>query len=187
LQCLSSYPAGKKVLDLGCGESILSVQAAALGYKVTGIDFRPYPYFHPNLEFIQGDVSKLPFPDESYDIVFCVSTIEHIGVGFYADPTQSADHKTMTEAYRVLKPGGTLVVTTPYGVSQVNSHQRVYDKKSLAELLQKFQIKELRYFVSQKNIQSRSNFWVEVDEGTISTVKSENSSTGVCLARLIKQ
>jgi 2-polyprenyl-3-methyl-5-hydroxy-6-metoxy-1,4-benzoquinol methylase len=36
----------KKVLDIGCWESILSIQLAMLGYKVTGIDIQNYGYKH---------------------------------------------------------------------------------------------------------------------------------------------
>ena len=51
----------------------------------------------PNVTFRQGDVGKLPFPDESFDLVLSLN-------GFHAFPDKEAAWR---ETYRVLKPGGT--------------------------------------------------------------------------------
>ena len=50
-----------------------------------------------NITFTQGDVSALPFADESFDIVLSLN-------GFHAFPDKEAAYR---ETYRVLKPGGT--------------------------------------------------------------------------------
>ena len=50
-----------------------------------------------NINFLQGDVGALPFPDDSFDIVLSMN-------GFHAFPDKEAAYR---ETYRVLKPGGT--------------------------------------------------------------------------------
>ena len=50
---------GKKVqtiLDFGCVEDLLPIHLASLGYKVTGLDLRQYPFTHPNFEFVRADI-----------------------------------------------------------------------------------------------------------------------------------
>jgi len=72
-----------KILDLGCMESSLPIHLASVGYNVIGVDMRPFPYSHPNFKFIEADIVNLPFPDEDFGAVSCVSTLEHIGLSFY--------------------------------------------------------------------------------------------------------
>ena len=61
--------------------------------------------FFPNLNFKKVDMSneKLPYEDNSFDIVYSKSIIEHF---YYPD-------RIFNEAYRVLKPGGTIITLTP--------------------------------------------------------------------------
>ncbi|MDP2653557.1 MAG: class I SAM-dependent methyltransferase [Candidatus Omnitrophota bacterium] len=188
IACLSALPKGSKILDLGCTESTFPLQAACLGYRVTGFDFRPYPYTHPSLEFVQGDIVNLPFPPASFDAVFCISTIEHIGIGFYADPLSGvdADHQAAGEAGKVLKTGGILVLTVPYGAGQANKHHRIYDQKTLAALLKDFRVQELRYFVNSRFPEGRANSWIEVGEKDAAVVESGESANGVCLVKAAK-
>ena len=86
IDALSGMVKSGKILDLGCMESVLPLFLAGLGFQVTGFDFRKYPYQAPNFKFVQGDILKMPFENGSFDAVTCVSTIEHIGIGFYSDP-----------------------------------------------------------------------------------------------------
>ena len=187
--CLSTLPKGSKVLDLGCTESTFPLQAATLGYKVTGFDFRKYPYVHPNLRFVQGDILKLPFGAEEFDAVFCISTIEHIGLGFYNDPLaqEEADHKALREAARVLKKAGMLVLTVPYGTEIPNQHHRVYNQQNLRKLLGSFKVQEERYFSNGgKNNGSQSNFWEEVGQAKADQVVSGDLANCVCVIKAVK-
>jgi ubiquinone/menaquinone biosynthesis C-methylase UbiE len=190
LGCLNTLPAGSKVLDLGCTESIFPLQAATLGYQVTGFDFRKYPYVHPNLIFVQGDTVNLPFESETFEAVFCISTIEHIGLGFYNDPLaarEGADQKAMKQVHRVLKKGGMLALTVPYGTEIANDHHRIYNQQSLRQLLADFAIQEERYFVNEgKNNSSQSNFWQETAQAKAAQVVSGDSANCVCLIKALK-
>ena len=55
---LFSYldPRVKTILDFVCVEDLLPIHLCSLGYKVTGLDFRPYPFSHPKFDFIQADI-----------------------------------------------------------------------------------------------------------------------------------
>ena len=63
-----------------------------------------------NIAFVQGDVGKLPFADESFDAVVSLN-------GFHAFPDKEAAYR---ETYRVLKKGG--VFTGCFYVEGANSH-----------------------------------------------------------------
>ncbi len=188
IQALADLPRQAKVLDLGCTESPLPLQLAGLGYQVTGFDFREYPYQHPNLKFVQGDITKLPFENNHFDAVISISTLEHIGIGFYDDPTEvaAADKKAMGEVIRVLKPGGLFVLTAPYGTGSITTHQRVYDEGSLAQLLTSLQLKNIRYFKTDHLPQAVCNTWVEINKEEASQVASPTQTRGVCLVTAIK-
>ena len=67
--------------------------------------FAPYPYREDHLEVRSMNALALDLPDESFDIVFSLSSIEHFG-----EP--SAIRTAAQEMARVLKPGGHLVVVT---------------------------------------------------------------------------
>jgi SAM-dependent methyltransferase len=67
--------------------------------------FSPYPYRESHLEVQHMDAKKLEFPDESFDAVFTLSSIEHFGS--WADIQQAS-----REMGRVLRPGGRAYITT---------------------------------------------------------------------------
>lgn len=81
----------------------------ASGIRVTGIDISPVIIAeaaagNPGLEAAVADVRSLPFTDASFDVVFSGSTLDH----FESD----ADiHAALCELGRVLRPGGTLILT----------------------------------------------------------------------------
>ncbi len=84
-------------LDLGCGDnSVLSGYRSA-GREVWGTDFAVHPRMHdPEWFRLLGQDGKIPFPDGMFDLVVCISVLEHVtdGGAFFS------------EVARVLKPGG---------------------------------------------------------------------------------
>ena len=99
---------GFKILDCGCGPGSITcglAKAVAPG-PVTGIDVEITQTREvlsgcnsagvTNLEFVQGNVYDLPFPDESFDGVFAHALLQHL-----QDPVRA-----LKEMRRVLKPGG---------------------------------------------------------------------------------
>lgn len=117
---------GKKVLDVGCGTGIFSYFLASKGKDVIGIDMLPEHitianrmYKLPNLQFKVMDAANLNFPDNSFDCVLFLETIEHVD-----NPVE-----ILKDIYRVLKPGGCLVVSTPNSNSYISILQQMFIKE----------------------------------------------------------
>ena len=105
---------GMRILDVGCGCGNQTFDLAArldAGSSVTGIDLsepmlalaRDLKDAHANalgadVEFLLGDASEPPFPDEQFDAIY-----SRFGVMFFADPTEAFNSLKAT-----LKPGGQL-------------------------------------------------------------------------------
>ncbi len=143
---LSDIPIGSKILDVGCAWSSLSLELACLGYHVWGIDIDDYPFHHPNLEFVKGSICKTDFPDNFFDVVIAVSTLEHIGLGWYGDSVQDSDIKAISEIHRILKNGGIFILTLPFGIRRTTKVFRVYDRESLYKLIDGFEIIKKEFF-----------------------------------------
>ncbi len=104
------------VLDVGCGPAVYTDRLAALGCTTVGLDLSSRmvdlarAQGHPNSTFLVGSAERIPFPASSFDGVLCVGVLE------YLDQLAPA----IDEMARVLKPGGTAVVTVPNGSSWLN-------------------------------------------------------------------
>lgn len=167
--------AGQRVLDVGCSQSILPLELAHLGFRVWGIDQRSYPVRHPNFEFVRCDVCQLTFPESFFDAVVCLSTIEHVGLGFYGDTRQDrGDLAAVRELRRVLKPGGKLILTTPFG-RRGEGWQRVYDLSGIQELLEGLKVETMRYCLKAGDV------WKETDEASLRDVDSTKETRAVIL------
>lgn len=188
LQALTQRPPDARILDLGCTESVFPLNAATLGYRVTGLDFRAYPYRHPNLTVLRGDILTLPFADESFDTVTCISTLEHIGLGSYQDPRgQDADQRALAEIHRVLQREGLFILTVPFGRKAITPHQRIYDLPTLEALLQNFTLHEMKYFVNIKHPDRPGNHWEETNASTAGQIVSTDSVNAVCCLKAAKK
>jgi SAM-dependent methyltransferase len=132
------YPFRGRVLDVGSRESELSYELTALGFETWSIDIRPELTPYPALRYIQGDVRSYAFPADYFDVVISLSTIEHIGLHAYGnihlDP--DGDLHALQAMSRATKPGGTVIVTTPFGRRGATETERIYDHEALQALLQ---------------------------------------------------
>ena len=73
-------------------------------------DFAPFPYRRDRLTFMKMDGRYLDFPDNTFDVAYSLSSIEHFG----GMPGAS---QTIAEMTRILKPGGILALATEYALS----------------------------------------------------------------------
>jgi SAM-dependent methyltransferase len=111
-------PPGSKVLEAGCGLATFTIATRALGYETDGVDFAPEVIQRlrqkfPDIHFAVGDVRNLDGISEgAYDAVYSPGVCEHFEEGPDA---------ILQESWRILKPGGVLLVSTPC----FNSFRRV--------------------------------------------------------------
>ena len=100
------FEKGMKLLEPGCGRGEFLNNFKQLGLDVVGIDISPEAVeFENDFEVKLCDIEKekLPFDDNSIDIVYSKSFIEHL---HYPE-------RYLEEAYRVLKPNGIFLTLTP--------------------------------------------------------------------------
>jgi SAM-dependent methyltransferase len=96
-----------RVLDVACGPGYAAAAAAARGARARGLDFSPAMLAiardrHPELEFAQGDAEALPYADAGFDCV-----VSNFGVHHFPNLVRA-----LSEARRVLAPGGRIAFTT---------------------------------------------------------------------------
>ena len=94
---------GAALLDLGCGGGLLAPHVS--GYRHVGVDISASALAVAaahGVEPVLADAADLPFDDEVFDVVVAGEILEHV---------EDLD-RTVAEATRVLRPGGTLVCDT---------------------------------------------------------------------------
>ena len=154
-----------EILDFGCVEDLLPLHLCALGYSVTGMDFRPYPFTHPNFKFIQADILTWDPPAEVFDTIISSSTIEHVGLSYYGDPVSvDGDKIAVEKLFQALKKGGDLLVTLPAGKNATERGMRIYDPDSVNQLIPNIEVQ--RYFYKT----SRYGNWQETTPENISSL-----------------
>ena len=76
---LGLLPKGRRsILDIGAREGYFSVQFTEYFPEVTALDLEKPSFEHPGVTTVAGDVTRLDYPDNSFDCVFCAEVLEHI-------------------------------------------------------------------------------------------------------------
>jgi SAM-dependent methyltransferase len=134
------------VLDIGCGAGNMIHHLSRYG-RVKGVDVDARPVAMAQArgyDVRQGDpVRGTGFPDSSFDLVTILDVIEHV----------DDDAALLREAYRVMRPGATLTISTPafqwlWSYNDVlNGHLRRYTPGKLRERVERagFRIKRLTF------------------------------------------
>lgn len=96
-----------RYLDLGCGTGILLEEFGATFKHVFAMDYSntalSLARTRVRKPMAQADARHLPYPDNTFDLITCLDIIEHI----------REDVDALSEAFRVCKPGGHLMLSVP--------------------------------------------------------------------------
>jgi ubiquinone/menaquinone biosynthesis C-methylase UbiE len=123
-ELVSSFISKKsKILDLGAGRGHLSrrihdylIKNKFNSKSLIATDFEKKIFQANEVAFKQADFNKeLPFPNASFDIVYSVEVIEHL----------RCPYDFLDECYRILKPNGMLIISTPNTLS-LNSRLKFF-------------------------------------------------------------
>jgi SAM-dependent methyltransferase len=124
-------PPGVEILDAGCGSGRNMVELARVG-TVTGLEISDASVARARErgigEVVQCSITELPLADDRFDVAVCLDVIEHI----------EDDLRALRELHRVVRPGGTLLVTVPAYQwlwsehDVINHHKRRYTRKTLS-------------------------------------------------------
>ena len=135
-----------KILDLGTADGLMlgKIKDHYPNTKCIGIEYSKElidANKDKRIKIIQGDVQNISLSDNVFDIVIATAIIEHI----------NNPDKLISEAYRVLKPNGLLILTTPVPFFEKISdliggipkevHQLTFNLVTLKKLLNKFGFK----------------------------------------------
>jgi SAM-dependent methyltransferase len=101
-ELLSHFPkarsAGSLMLDVGCGEAVHKEACTHAGFEWVGMDYSA------RLAPMLADAHSIPFEDETFEFVLCVTVLQYVQFPFVA----------VREVYRVLRPGGLLIGTVAF-------------------------------------------------------------------------
>jgi SAM-dependent methyltransferase len=140
-----------RILDAGCGTGALMDRLEAQpGVIVFGLDFSgqalAYTRRRGHGRLVQGDLTCLPFPDGTFDVITALDVVEHI----------REDERALQEVNRVLRPGGVLLASVPayrflWGPHDTAlQHYRRYTAGEMGALLQRagFRVSKLTYLLA---------------------------------------
>jgi len=139
------FKEGMKMLEPGCGRGEFLKNFKDLGLDVVGVDASPEAIaFVDGLDIKLCDIEneKLPFDDNTFDVIYSKSFIEHL---YYPE-------KYLEEAYRVLKPNGMLLTLVPDWESNYKTyfddftHRTPFTKMALTDAYKMYGFKEVRAF-----------------------------------------
>ena len=138
---ICSQVEGSFVLDIGCSQGIVSILLGREGFVCTGIDIekkainyalkelkKEEEFTRQRVKFILGDATQLEFEDNVFDTVILGEIIEH-----FTHP-----EKILHEAKRVLKEGGKVIITVPFGLNSHPDHKKTYFPISFLETVRPF-------------------------------------------------
>jgi 2-polyprenyl-3-methyl-5-hydroxy-6-metoxy-1,4-benzoquinol methylase len=138
-----------RILDVGSGLSFFPVLLASQGFEVWSIDLREYKWPAPNLRFVRGDVRAGLLPENYFDYITVISVLEHVG---FVPPNlvePDADIEVVQSIVGLLKPGGKMLFTFPYGREFVKKTHRIYDDTRLEMVFDGLHVDREGFFVER--------------------------------------
>jgi len=151
------------VLDVGGSESLMALIFAKRGFSVTVFDYREYQEHHQNIQSIQGDFLNNNIPAHTFDYITMISVIEHIGFGSYGAPVYNdGDFRAFSEAKRILKPTGKIIITVPFASKeqQIPGFERWYTISRIQQLFEGMHVLSEEYYIPDVLIFGRVVKWL---------------------------
>jgi SAM-dependent methyltransferase len=103
LELVRRFGTGKDVFEAGCGTGLLLREAARVARKAVGLDLSRgmlTPARERGLTVLQGSLTNVPLPSESFDLVYSMKVLAHV------PPIEAA----VAELARLVRPGGHLLL-----------------------------------------------------------------------------
>ncbi|MGH0428007.1 class I SAM-dependent methyltransferase [Bacillus hominis] len=131
-----------QVLDVGCGDGYGTYKLSLTGYKAVGVDLSEVMIQKgrergegPNLSFIKGDLSSLPFENEQFEAIMAINSLE-----WTEEPLRA-----LNEIKRVLKKDGyaCIAILGPTAKPRENSYPRLYGKDVVCNTMMPWEFEQL--------------------------------------------
>ena len=151
---LSRIPAleNARLLDAGSSLNFKEIVSytALQNKKMTIVTLYPeqYCFWKDSISYLFADIRKLPFRDNLFDYITCISTLEHVGMDntvLYTKDVTYREEKTfdfekaLLELRRVVKKGGKLFITVPFGKYQNVGRFQQFDTDLLSRAIDVFE------------------------------------------------
>ena len=171
LENLPEPPA--KLLDVSCCYSSFLLEMIEAGFDCWGIDIQDYPCDR----FIKADARDIPFKDKFFDVVTCISSLEHYGLvetPYHSDtePDPLVPFTAIDEMVRVLKDDGIIILTLPFGYGDegLSKWIKFYNIELINELIGFANLK-----IIKKQIKALTDTWRDIDEKEAEKVFSHDN------------
>lgn len=142
------HPAGGRVLDAGStmnhGLVLDRWRAARFGpLSIVTLHHEGQDAVSDDVRYEFADLRELPYRDGWFSTVLCLSTLEHVGMdnaiygddaGGSATPQREAE-RALAELHRVLAPGGTLLLSVPFGAPAEFGWQRIFSRDEIERIV----------------------------------------------------
>lgn len=174
----SQMPSGPgKILDFRSKGCSLGLLAAQRGFTVTALELETeqWPYVHPQVHFVQGNIFTFPLPIGSFDFIINCSTIAPPDLAKrynMSEERPDIDLEVMVRLHDLLRPAGIMLLTILIGQDTIVTPMcRVYGIQRLPRLLERYEVeKEVFWIKDEQNcwrlIEKKDALSFETSPGT---------------------
>lgn len=197
----SKYRGEADILDIGSAKSNWQWLAwlESLEASVTLVDLDEPSIPLERINYVNANLLDLPFDDDTFDVVFSVSVIEHVGLPspqvndtskIVVDP--DGDVRAIEELIRVLRPGGRILTTFPFANTSMlafGNQARVYDEAELKRFESVAHLASDEYYQYVARAQNKhfgQHTWVRRPRSQ-STAQQRANNDGVLCAEFVSK